>query len=75
MTFEEAVQTVDALLMSEALAAVIQCSRDPARLTTMERRAIEKVLNVALDKTESEANAEASPGALLPSEEYGGNEI
>lgn len=55
MNFEEAHKVVDALLTSEARAAVMQRSRVPSRLTTMERRAIERVLERALDREEGQA--------------------
>lgn len=59
MTFDEAVKAVDALLTEEAKAAMHTRKGTGSvwrvRLTPMERRAIERVLNVALDKTEGEA--------------------
>lgn len=52
MTFDEAEKVVDELLTSEAKAAGKR-SKAPVRLTTAERRAIERVLTEALDLREA----------------------
>lgn len=48
MTFEDAVRLVDHLLTTEAMAT----RSNTARLTAPERRAVERVLAVALDKAD-----------------------